>query len=68
MIFLGFFVRTAMVPASVLIVVWFAMQLLSGFISLGAVASGGGIAWFEHIGGFAGGLFAFVLLGGTRRS
>jgi membrane associated rhomboid family serine protease len=68
LIFFGFFVRTAIVPASVLILVWFVMQLLSGFISLGVVAPGGGIAWFEHIGGFAGGLVSFVLLGGRRRS
>jgi membrane associated rhomboid family serine protease len=67
LVFLGFFVRTAVVPAWVVIVVWFVLQLLSGFVSLGEVAESGGIAWFEHVGGFAAGLVAFVLLGGLPR-
>ncbi len=63
---LGFFVRTMVVPASIVIGAWFVVQLASGLASFGAVASGGGVAWFEHIGGFGAGLLAFVLLGGRR--
>jgi membrane associated rhomboid family serine protease len=45
------------VPAIVFIVVWFALQVLSGLTSLGDVAAGGGgIAWFAHLGGFAAGI------------
>jgi membrane associated rhomboid family serine protease len=42
-------------PAWVLIVIWFVMQLGSGLGSLGS-ATGGGIAYFAHLGGFVAGL------------
>lgn len=61
LLFLGFFVRTVMVPASLVIGVWFLLQLLSGMVSLGEVAQGG-VAWFEHIGGFLCGLILFPIL------
>jgi membrane associated rhomboid family serine protease len=51
------------VPAVVLIGVWFALQLLSGFAAIGATAVGaaGGVAYFAHIGGFlAGALLVHV--------
>lgn len=67
LLFLGFFVRTAVVPASIVIGAWFLLQLLSGFVSLGAVTDSGGVAWFEHVGGFAAGLVIFLLLGGRSR-
>jgi len=36
---------------------WFAIQFFSGFGSLGENDySGGGTAWFAHIGGFIGGM------------
>lgn len=38
-------------PAWLVIGLWFVVQLLSGFASLG-VESGGGVAFFAHIGGF----------------
>lgn len=38
-------------PAWLVIGLWFVMQLLSGFASLG-VETGGGVAFFAHIGGF----------------
>jgi len=61
LLFLGFFVRTVMVPASLVIGAWFLLQLLSGMVSLGQVAQGG-VAWFEHIGGFLSGLILFSIL------
>lgn len=66
LLFLGFFVRTIVVPASLVIGVWFLVQVLSG---LGEIAGGAaqGIAWFEHIGGFAAGVLAFPALRATRR-
>jgi rhomboid family protein len=44
------FVRTAYIPAALLIGVWFLMQ----FVSLGAVAQqpAGGVAYAAHVGGF----------------
>lgn len=61
LLFLGFFVRTVMVPASLVIGVWFLLQLLSGMFTLGEVTQGG-VAWFEHIGGFLCGLILFPIL------
>ena len=69
LLFLGFFVRTVMVPASLVIGAWFLLQLLSGAVSLGDVTKGGGgVAWFEHIGGFLSGLVLFPLLRSRRAS
>jgi membrane associated rhomboid family serine protease len=45
------------VPAWIFIVLWFVLQLVLGYLSLGVIADGGGgVAWFAHIGGFLGGL------------
>ena len=41
----------ARIPAFVFILLWFAVQFLSGLGSLGAVNSGG-VAWWAHVGGF----------------
>ena len=51
------------IPAAVFIVLWFVLQLVQGYLSLGFIAEGGGgVAWFAHIGGFlAGLLFVRVL-------
>ena len=36
---------------------WFVLQLVPGYLSLGIIATvGGGVAWFAHIGGFLAGL------------
>jgi membrane associated rhomboid family serine protease len=51
------FIHFMEVPAGVFIVVWFALQLVLGYLSLGMIAEGaGGVAWFAHIGGFLAGL------------
>ena len=42
------------VPAGVVLGMWFVMQLLSGGMSIGS--SGGGVAFFAHIGGFVAGM------------
>jgi membrane associated rhomboid family serine protease len=45
------------VPAFVMIGVWFAVELIQGFSSLGpdVTETGGGVAYFAHIGGFVAG-------------
>lgn len=45
------YITTFRVPAVFLLGFWFLMQLTGGLAALG-VQSGGGIAWFAHIGGF----------------
>ncbi|MCA9751372.1 MAG: rhomboid family intramembrane serine protease [Gemmatimonadetes bacterium] len=67
-IFLIFIVRIVRVPAAVVIGIWIALQVLNGMVSLGG-APAGNVAWFEHLGGFAGGLMLLPLfaIGRARR-
>jgi len=61
LVFLGFFVDLIVVPAYIWILFWFFVQFLS-LIST-ASTSGGGVAWFAHIGGFVvGALIAKMLV------
>jgi membrane associated rhomboid family serine protease len=54
---LGFFITVAMLPAWMMIGYWFLLQVLYGALSLGQDGvSGGGTAFFAHIGGFVAGL------------
>jgi membrane associated rhomboid family serine protease len=43
-------------PAWLVLILWFLVQLFNGTASLGAETSGGGVAFFAHIGGFVFGL------------
>ena len=60
---LGLYTRMMYVPAAVVLGLWFVMQLLSGGMSLGR--SGGGVAFFAHVGGFLAGM---GLIGLFKRS
>ena len=55
LIFLGYFIRLAMVPAILVLGLWFVLQLFQGVLTLGA-ADVGGVAFWAHIGGFVAGL------------
>jgi rhomboid family protein len=70
-IFLVFFYQLIEVPAVVVLIFWFVIQLFSGLGSLGmSDAVSGGVAFFAHIGGFVfGAAVALVvrLSGGARR-
>jgi membrane associated rhomboid family serine protease len=68
LIFLGIFIRVIEIPAFILILFWILLQSLQGFVSLGAgQIAQGGVAWFEHIGGFASGLVLLIILSGGLR-
>ena len=43
-------------PAWAVLGLWFVLQLVNGFASLGAASYGGGVAFFAHIGGFIAGI------------
>ncbi|HET9951761.1 MAG TPA: rhomboid family intramembrane serine protease [Candidatus Eisenbacteria bacterium] len=47
---LGFFLRVMELPALLLIGLWLAIQVVSGLLTLGW--TGGGVAWWAHVGGF----------------
>lgn len=46
------FIQLVELPAWIFLFVWFGLQLLNGFTSLGLEGHVGGIAFFAHIGGF----------------
>lgn len=51
------FVTTIEIPAPFLLLFWFLMQFLNGIGSLTSTDySGGGVAWFAHVGGFIAGM------------
>lgn len=66
------FVTFMTLPAMTMLIYWFVVQIVSGLISIGAVAQGG-VAWFAHIGGFVFGLLVGSLVrryyteGGIRK-
>ena len=63
-----FFFTTLEIPAAFLLVWWFAIQFFSGFGSLGATDyTGGGIAWFAHVGGFVAGMLLIRLFPPRQR-
>ena len=59
LIFLGFFVTTFAVPAVYMLGYWFIIQLVQGGMSIGS--TGGGTAFWAHIGGFAAGIILINL-------
>ncbi len=50
---LGFFSQLVRIPAGIVLVIWFAFQILSSAMSS---SEGAGVAWFAHIGGFIAGM------------
>lgn len=67
LVFLGFFVTFAALPAVVLLGYWFFIQIFSAAVLRGGMAaSGGGVAYWAHIGGFVFGALGVLLLGGRR--
>ncbi len=54
---LGFFLQVVRIPAVLVLGFWIVIQIFSGLVSLPlAKVSGGGVAWFAHVGGFLAGL------------
>jgi len=67
LIFIVIFITTTELPAALLLLYWFALQLLSGVGSLAAVSHAAqGIAWFAHVGGFLAGLLLIRLFASNR--
>src|SRR3989454_6233533 len=65
---LFFFFWTVEVPALLLLGYWFLIQFFTGFAMLAIQsATGGGVAWWAHVGGFLVGLFLAFTLPPRRR-
>ena len=60
LVFIVIFITTIRLPAMVVLGFWFLIQAVSGLISLQAQLVGG-VAWFEHIGGFVAG-FSYMVI------
>jgi hypothetical protein len=69
LIFIVFFITTLEVPAVLLLLYWFAIQVFSGLFSFGrmSLTDAGGVAWFAHVGGFLAGMFLLSVFGGQAR-
>lgn len=68
-VWLGFFFRRVPMPAFVFLGLWFLLQSVSGWASLGAHhASAGGVAWFAHIGGFVAGALIGLIARGSGQT
>ena len=53
------------VPATLFLLFWFISQLFSGWLTLGG-ASGSGVAWWAHVGGFIFGVLAVYVFARRR--
>jgi membrane associated rhomboid family serine protease len=69
LVILVIFIMTIEVPAAIMLIYWFAIQLLSGLASFESFSNAGGIAWFAHVGGFVSGILLVRLFhqNGKRR-
>ena len=66
LLILGIFLAVRRLPAVLVLGLWFALQLVNGFLSVGQTQLGG-VAFFAHIGGFVAGLIlALPWLGQAR--
>lgn len=64
---LGFFFTLRLLPAAVVLIMWFVLQLFSGVLSLG-MEDVGGTAFWAHIGGFVFGVVIGLFFRGRRRT
>jgi membrane associated rhomboid family serine protease len=66
-IFIVFFFTIIELPALLILGFWFIQQVLFGYFDLDTGGSGGGVAYFAHIGGFVFGLIAIKLFADERK-
>jgi membrane associated rhomboid family serine protease len=67
LVFVFIFVTTFEVPAWVMLIYWFGIQLVSGVGSVGySHVSQGGVAFFAHVGGFIAGILLIYVMGAKQ--
>lgn len=68
LIFLIFFFWRVEIPALFLLGYWFLIQFVTGYQMMAIqTATGGGVAWWAHVGGFVTGIFLAIILPPLRR-
>jgi len=60
------FIKIVYIPTIIILGYWILIQILSGFAEYDS-KTGGGIAWFAHIGGFVAGLVLIVMMKKRKR-
>jgi membrane associated rhomboid family serine protease len=65
LVFILFFVTTVEVPAVLMLLYWFFIQLVSGASTIGysQISQQGGVAFFAHVGGFIAGMILVAVMG-----
>ncbi|MBV8070467.1 MAG: rhomboid family intramembrane serine protease [Acidobacteriaceae bacterium] len=66
LIFIVIFITTIDIPAAIMLLYWFALQLFSGLGSIATATQAQGIAWFAHVGGFIAGIVLVRVFAGNR--
>ncbi|UCH63030.1 MAG: rhomboid family intramembrane serine protease [Fidelibacterota bacterium] len=66
LVFIVIFITTIRLPAMVVLGFWFLVQAINGLVSLQGQLVGG-VAWFEHIGGFVTG-FSYMIISSRGRT
>src|SRR5260370_13186215 len=67
LLLLGWFITVTVLPAAVLIGIWFLIQLFSQVGSVVEAQSGGGVAYMAHVAGFIFGAFSARLFNDPRQ-
>jgi membrane associated rhomboid family serine protease len=67
LVFLLFFITFVELPAVVVLIFWFVLQIFSGTASLYGETAGGGVAYFAHIGGFVAGFLLIKMFTRKRK-
>jgi membrane associated rhomboid family serine protease len=67
LVFIVVFITTIELPAAIMLIYWFALQIFSGLGSLASISRAQGIAWFAHVGGFLAGILLVRAFSGNRR-
>ena len=67
LVFIVIFFTTVEIPAWVMLIWWFFIQLFNGVGSLAATNYSGGTAWFAHVGGFVAGMLLIRLFPAKQR-
>ena len=57
-----FFLQIIELPAMIVLGFWFIIQFFYGAVSITTSTSGGGVAWWAHIGGFVSGIILFYII------
>ncbi len=67
LVFIIVLITTIELPAAIMLIYWFGLQLLSGLGSLSNISQAQGIAWFAHVGGFLAGILLVRAFAGNRQ-